>query len=409
LARFFCVDPAGPCRARRPGPRGTGWGLEKRQGVGDRLDVVRMAARQRGLRALLVSTPANTYYLTGFRAVTYTRPVILVLTDEPVLVIPELEAAHAQSRSWVRDIRTYSDLQLGGLAGKSPLHLALDLAVEVLHAQGVTAAGFEPGGLTYEGHAYLREAFRRVRPIGGLVEERRMVKDEGELALIRKGCVLAEHGMAVEVDASTVGTGEIAIMAEGNAAMLREAAKRFPDDEVSAESRPVSGEKTVLPHSIPSGRTLHAGDVVIHGTGCAVNGYYSEDERTIFVERASAEQRRYFEVMLRAQEAALATIRPGIPCRDVDRAARGVIEEAGLGAAFIHRTGHGIGIDYHELPFFAPGDETVLAPGMVMSVEPGIYIARVGGFRHSDTVVVTAEGCETLTAYPKDLDSLIVG
>ncbi len=378
--------------------------------MSDRLHVVYAAARERGLNALLVSAPANTYYLTGFRAVTYTRPVILILTEEPVLVIPELESSHAQTRSRVRDIRTYSDLQLGGLGGKSPLHLALDLAVHVLRAQGVKqAVGFEPAGLTYEGYAYLREASCKVQPVGGLVEAPRMVKDQEELALIRKGCVLAEHGMAVEVDASTVGAAEIAIMAEGNAAMLREAVKRFPEDEVSAGSRPVSGEKTVLPHSIPSGRTLRSGDVVIHGTGCAVNGYYSEDERTIFVEKAGAEQRRLFEIMLRAQEAALAAIRPGVDCREVDRAARSVIEEAGLGNAFIHRTGHGIGIDYHELPFFAPGDETVLAPGMVMSVEPGIYIPGVGGFRHSDTVVVTEDGCESLTPYPKDLESLIVG
>jgi len=271
------------------------------------------------------------------------------------------------------------------------------------------AVGFEPAGLTYEGYAYLREASSKVQPVGRLVEEQRMVKDQDELALIRKGCLLAEHGMAVEVDASGVGAAEIAIMAEGNAAMLREAAKRFPEDEVSASSRPVSGEKTVLPHSIPSGRTLRSGDVVIHGTGCAVNGYYSEDERTIFVEKAGAEQRRLFDIMLRAQEVALAAVRPGVDCREVDRAARSVIEEAGLGNAFIHRTGHGIGIDYHELPFFAPGDETVLAPGMVMSVEPGIYIPGVGGFRHSDTIVVTEDGCEILTPYPKDLESLIVG
>src|SRR3972149_3129421 len=270
------------------------------------------------------SAPANPYSLTGFRAVTYTRPVILVLTEEPVLVIPELESTHAQARSHVRDIRTYSDLGLGGLGGEAPPHPpALGLAVDVLRGQGVKqAAGFEPAGLTYEGYAYLREASSKVQPVGRLVEEQRMVKDQDELALIRKGCVLAEHGMAVEVDASSVGAAEIAIMAEGNAAMLREAAKRFSEDEVSASSRPVSGEKTVLPHSIPSGRTLRSGDVVIHGTGCAVNGYYSEDERTIFVEKAGAEQRRLFDTMLRAQEVALAAVRPGVDCREVDRAAR---------------------------------------------------------------------------------------
>ncbi len=378
--------------------------------MSDRLEAAYTAARQRGLGALVVSTPANTYYLTGFRAVTYSRPVILVLTETPVLILPELEATHARARSRVQDIRTYADTALGGLGGKSPLHLALDLAVEVIRAQALTVpVGFEPSGISFEGHAYLRAAYGALEPAPGLVEQQRLTKDPDELALIRKGCVLAEHGMAVEVDASTVGEAEIAIMAEGNAAMLREAARRFPEDEISAGSRPVSGDKTVLPHSIPSGRTLRSGDGVIHGTGCAVNGYYSEDERTIFVERASAEQRRLFEVMLRAQEAAIAAIRPGVPCREVDRAARSVIEDAGLGEAFIHRTGHGIGIDYHELPFFAPSDETVLAPGMVMSVEPGIYVPGAGGFRHSDTIVVTEEGCEVLTPYPKDLESLIVG
>ena len=380
-------------------------------GMTDRLETVYRSVRDAGLEALIVSTPANTYYLTGFRAVTYSRPVVVVLTASPVLVIPELEAAHAQVRSRVRDIRTYADTGLGGLAGKHPLHLALDLTIEVLRSQEVRGPiGFEAGGLTFEGYAYLREhAPWELQPTRRLVEAPRMVKDPGELELIRRGCLLAEHGMAVEVDASQVGAAEVAIMAEGNAAMLREAARRFPDDEVAASSRPVSGEKTVLPHSIPSGRQLRPGDVVIHGTGCAVNGYYSEDERTIFVEKATAEQRGLFEVMVRAQQAAPAAIRPGVPCREVDRAARAVIEEAGFGAFFIHRTGHGIGIDYHELPFFAPGDETVLQPGMVLSVEPGIYVPGVGGFRHSDTIVVTEDGCEVLTHYPKDLDSLIVG
>ncbi len=377
----------------------------------DRLEAARTAVAQRTLKALLVITPANSYYLTGFRAVTYSRPVILVLSDAPALIIPELEATHAQARSRVSDIRTYSDLGLGGYGGKSPLHLALDLAVETLKAQGISRKiGFEPTGMTFEGHAYLREAFGGgLEAAGGITEKLRMAKEEEELAEIRKGCALAEVGMAVEVDASTAGTTEVEIMAEGNAAMLREGAKRYPEDEISAGSRPVSGEKTVLPHSIPSGRELRGGDVVIHGTGATVNGYYSEDERTIFVEKAGPEQRRLFGVMLRAQEAAIAAIRPGVPCLEVDRAARGVIEEAGLAAAFIHRTGHGIGIDYHELPFFAAGDETPLEPGMVMSVEPGIYVPGVGGFRHSDTIVVTPDGCEILTPYPKNLESLIVG
>jgi len=235
-----------------------------------------------------------------------------------------------------------------------------------------------------------------------------MVKDAGELELIRKAAALADYGMGVEVAASWAGNTEVAIMAEGNAAMLREGLRRYPGDRIDAQSRPVSGPKTVLPHSLPSSRQLAVGDVVIHGTGCTANGYHAEDERTMFVERASDAQRRLFGIMQRAAAAALHAIRPGVPCREIDRVARSVIEEAGYGPQVIHRTGHGLGLDYHELPFFAPGDDTELAPGMVMSVEPGIYVEEVGGFRHSDTVVVTDDGCEVLTPYPRDVEALVV-
>ena len=269
--------------------------------------------------------------------------------------------------------------------------------------------GFEPGGFSVDGYAYLSEAWGEpFVPVRGLVEARRMVKDDHELELIGIGAALADVGMRVEVDASVPRTTEIEIMAHGDAAMLLEAARRHPDYHVTAGSRPVSGEKSVLPHSIPSGRSLRQGDVVIHGTGCTTDGYYSEDERTIFIGPPTDHQRQVFEVMRRAQQAALDSIRPGVTCQQVDRAARRLIEEAGFGRAFIHRTGHGIGIDIHELPFFAPSDETVLQAGMVMSVEPGIYVDGVGGFRHSDTVIVTSEGREVLTKFPKTLPDLIV-
>ncbi len=375
------------------------------------LDAVLAAVRDAGLDALLVSTPANTYYVSGFRAITYSRPVLVVVGERPVLIIPELEETHARPTSVIPTIRTYADTGLGGLHGKSTLQLAVDHCVDAMRDAGLRGRriGFEPGGCTVDGYAYLVEAWgSEFIPARGLVEARRMVKEARELDLVRIGASLAEVGMRIEVDASLPGETEIELMARGDAAMLLEAARRHPEHHITAGSRPVSGEKSVLPHSIPSGRPLRRGDVVIHGTGCVTDGYHSEDERTIFIGPPADQQRRVFEIMTRAQQAALDSIRPGVPCRQVDRAARRVIEEAGYGAAFIHRTGHGIGIDIHELPFFAPSDETVLRPGMVMSVEPGIYLDRVGGFRHSDTIIVTPDGCEVLTKFPKTLPELIV-
>lgn len=367
--------------------------------------------RQAGVDALIVLAPANTYYVSGFRAITYSRPVLVVVTDHPALIIPELEESHARLRSAIRTIRTYSDMALGGLTGRSTFQLAIDLTVDVMRDLGLRGkrVGFEPTSFTVDGHAYLTQAWGEpLVPVKGLVERLRTVKDEEELHLIRVGCELAEHGMRVEVDDSVPGTAEVEIMARGNAAMLELAARRFPDLHITSGSRPVSGEKSVLPHSIPSGRRLQRGDVVIHGTGCVVEGYYSEDERTIFVGPPTSEQRRLFDVMARAQQAAVDAIRPGVKCQEIDRTARGVIEQAGYGPQFMHRTGHGIGIDIHEAPYFSASDETVLRPGMVMSVEPGIYVDGVGGFRHSDTIIVTESGADVLTKFPKTLAELVV-
>jgi len=375
------------------------------------LDAVLADLRDAGLDALLVSTPANTYYVCGFRAITYSRPVLVVVGEHSVLIIPELEATHARATSGISTIRTYADTGLGGLGGKSTLQVAVDHCVDAMRESGLRGRriGFEPGGFSVDGYAYLSEAWGNpFVPTRGLVEARRMVKDAHELELVRMGAALADVGMRVEVDASVPGKTELEIMARGDAAMLLEGARRHPEYHITAGSRPVSGEKSALPHSIPSGRPLRRGDVVIHGTGCTTDGYYSEDERTIFIGPPTEQQRQIFEVMRQAQQAALDAIRPGVVCQRVDRAARRVIDEAGYGRAFIHRTGHGIGIDIHELPFFAPSDATPLRAGMVMSVEPGIYIDGAGGFRHSDTVIVTGDGCEVLTKFPKTLPELIV-
>ncbi|MGH2399080.1 MAG: M24 family metallopeptidase [bacterium] len=376
-----------------------------------RFQKVLQSAREQGADALVVLAPANTYYVSGFRAITYSRPVVALMWDEPVLIIPELEEAHARERSVIRNIRTYSDMALGGLSGRSTFHLAMDLTVEVMRDLGLRGrrVGFEPTSFTVEGHAYLSEAWGKpLLPVKGVVERFRTIKDEDELRLIRIGCELAEHGMRVEVDGSVPGATEIEIMAHGNASMLELAARRYPDLHITSGSRPVSGEKAVLPHSIPSGRPLGERDIVIHGTGCVVEGYYSEDECTIFVGAPKHQQEQLFEVMATAQQAAVDAIRPGVRCKEIDRAARSVIEAAGYGPQFTHRTGHGIGIDIHEAPYFSASDETVLQPGMVMSVEPGIYVDGVGGFRHSDTVIVTKDGCDVLTKFPKNLAALRV-
>ena len=258
------------------------------------LDRVLADVHDAGLDALLVSTPANTYYVSGFRAITYSRPVLVVAGDSPLLLIPELEATHARATSVIPAIRTYADTGLGGLRGKSTLQVAIDHCVDAMRECGLRGRriGFEPGGFSVDGYAYLSEAWGEpFVPVRGLVEARRMVKDDHELELIRIGAALADVGMRVEVDASVPRTTEIEIMAHGDAAMLLEAARRHPDYHVTAGSRPVSGEKSVrIPIETETfekrGESSTGQDAPPTGITPRMNALFSSDRQPITSDRS---------------------------------------------------------------------------------------------------------------------------
>jgi Xaa-Pro aminopeptidase len=153
---------------------------------------------------------------------------------------------------------------------------------------------------------------------------------------------------------------------------------------------------------------MKRGDTLVTGAASEVGGYLSELERTMFLGEPNGEQRRLFAHMVEAQALAIAAIRPGVRCADVDRAVLALFEEHDLMPTWRHHTGHGIGYGMHEAPFLDIGDETAIQPGMVLTVEPGLYVPGFAGFRHSDTVLVTDTGNELLTTYPRDLDSLVI-
>ncbi|MCL4425946.1 MAG: M24 family metallopeptidase [Firmicutes bacterium] len=176
----------------------------------------------------------------------------------------------------------------------------------------------------------------------------------------------------------------------------------------SAGFRGQIGLNSALPHAVTINARLKAGDVLVTGAGARVGGYGSELERTMFVGEPSAKQRWFFEKMVQAQEVAFAAIKPGRQCSDVDREVLRYCQEEGLMEYWRHHTGHALGLLGHEAPFFDVGDETVIEPGMVFSVEPGLYVRDLGGFRHSDTILVTKTGIDFFTYYPRDLESLVV-
>ncbi|MDP7421521.1 MAG: Xaa-Pro peptidase family protein [bacterium] len=376
-----------------------------------RLDSVLTAIKDSGLDALLVTTPVNTYYLSGFRAVAYTRPIYVLVCDEPVLIVPELELEHARDKSIIKEIEQYSDDDFGSEKNQSPQVAALNKILAVSRRKGLDAEklGFEQAAISYAAFEQLSNLFPgKLEATPPIVEKMRVIKDAEEIELIHAGCRLADLGMDVEITKTVPGVTELDLMLEAAAAMTREGMIRYPDYTLDAGARPITGLKTVLPHSIPTGNKVRSGDVVIHGTGCMCEGYHSENERTLIVGRPNNDQRKFFNLMLLSQQRAFDSIKPGIRCRLVDLAAREVVREAGYSRYFLHRTGHSMGLGIHETPFFAPTDETILEPGMIMTVEPGIYVPGLGGFRHSDTILVTETGFEFLTTTPRKLESLIV-
>lgn len=237
----------------------------------------------------------------------------------------------------------------------------------------------------------------------GLVEELREVKDATEIAEIRDAVDQAERGFQL-LRASLMGT-----MSELQAAHdLEHAMRRFGGLRAAFEPIVAVGPRAALPHARP-GKPLisDSGFVLIDWGSTSSGGYRSDLTRVLVTGKIPAKLERIYRIVLDAQQQAIESIRPGAACKDVDAVARGVIEEAGFGKRFGHGLGHGIGLDIHEGPRFSPISESVLKPGMVVTVEPGIYLPGWGGVRIEDDVLVTRDGHEVLTSVPKEFDAVV--
>jgi Xaa-Pro aminopeptidase len=247
-----------------------------------------------------------------------------------------------------------------------------------------------------------------------LVPSMRLIKSETEITLIKESAKWANlaHSLLHEYTAEGLWDVEVALMASLEACSIMKKALG-PDYEPLRRSTPVSvgfrgqiGEMSAIPHALATKRRIRKGDVVGTGATADVGGYYCELERTIILGKPTEKQKRYFDVMVRAQEAAFNAFKAETKCSEVDKATFNVFKKAGLAHLVLHHTGHGLGLEGHEPPFLDVGNEQLLKAGMVVSCEPGIYEFGFAGFRHSDTVLITEDGSEILTYYPRDLESL---
>ncbi len=232
----------------------------------------------------------------------------------------------------------------------------------------------------------------------GLINAMRAVKSEDEIELIKQAQAIAELGFAHITEVVRAGMTEREIRTELDYFMLKNGAERVSFDTIA-----VSGKNSSLPHGVPSDKPLEDGDMLTLDFGAVCGGYHSDMTRTVAVGCFNSAQREIYEVVLAAQEAALAVLRPGVPCREADRAARDVITKAGYGDCFGHGTGHGVGLEIHEDPMLNPRSEDILKAGNVVTVEPGVYLPGQFGVRIEDMALITDDGCENLTRSPKEI------
>ncbi|HLZ43302.1 MAG TPA: Xaa-Pro peptidase family protein [Candidatus Sulfotelmatobacter sp.] len=230
-----------------------------------------------------------------------------------------------------------------------------------------------------------------------ILERARMVKDEDELKQIRAAVLLGAKLFDRAVEVIGPGVKEVEVAAE-----MELAARRGGAEEMSFPTIIASGPRSALPHGRASDQAIAAGGFVVCDFGVILSGYCSDQTRTVWVGKASDEARRAYQAVREAQQAAIEAVRPGIAVGEVDAAARRVLRKAGLGRYFTHSTGHGVGLEIHESPRVAGGQPEILQPGMVITIEPGVYFPGKWGVRIEDMVAVTAGGCEVLTPTGKE-------
>ncbi|MDS0298435.1 Xaa-Pro peptidase family protein [Halogeometricum sp. S1BR25-6] len=347
------------------------------------------ALREAGADALVCFPSSNLFYLSGFSEDPGERHLFfLVPADgDPTFLIPDLYETQVRAATWTDDVRTWADSENPVAATEAAVSaLGLPEGPQVLVDDTMWAR------FTQDLRAVLPEA------TFGLASEAlaplRVRKDEAELDALRRAGAAADAAMdrVRELGSDAVGMTEAELAADIET-YLADAG----GDGTAFETVVGAGDHGAMPHYRRGDREIRAGDPVVLDFGTRVDGYPSDQTRTVvFDGDPSAEFREVHEVVREAQAAAVAAVEPGIAAEAVDRAAREVIEAAGYGERFVHRTGHGVGLDVHEEPYVVAGNDRELEPGMVFSVEPGVYLPDRFGVRIEDLVVVTDEGCERL-------------
>jgi Xaa-Pro aminopeptidase len=357
-----------------------------------RLQCLRQALRQHRLDILLITHLPNLRYLCGF-----TGSAGALLVSESKAVFFTDGRYTAQARAEVQGARV-------AIRRKAPLMAAAEWLTANGKGRGHKGPwrlGIEGEHLTVAGRSRLAGALPsnlRLKEAPPLVEEARMVKDAEEIERLRAAVLLGASLFDCALKVIRPGVTETEVAAEMEYEARRKGAEQMSFDTIIA-----AGERSALPHGRASGAPIPPAGFVVCDFGVILAGYSSDMTRTVYVGRPTDEARKLYESVREAQQAAVAAVGPGVSVGEVDRAARKLLQKNGLARYFTHSTGHGVGLEIHESPRVAAGQTETLRPGMVITVEPGVYLPGKWGVRIEDMVVVTERGCEVLTPTSKEL------
>ncbi|AEF94969.1 peptidase M24 [Desulfotomaculum nigrificans CO-1-SRB] len=348
-----------------------------------RVKRLRQLMQEKGIGYLLITKPENRLYLSGFTGSTG----VLVIGPETADLLTDFRYIE-QARQQCPDFNIVRVEQQS----------VFGVTSDVIRNYKGEKLFFEADHLTVKEFNELKEKLGEISlaPCQGLVEQLRMIKDDQEIELIRQAMAIGDQAFEHILKYIKPGVSEWELTLELEYFMRKQGASGPAFDTIMA-----SGPRSALPHGVTSERILQPGDLLTMDYGCVFQGYHSDMTRTMVLGQPDQKQLEIYNIVLEAQLAGIAAVKEGVKASEVDQAARQIITDRGYGEYFGHGTGHGVGLNIHEEPRLASKSDTVLKAGMVVTIEPGIYLPGWGGVRIEDSVLVTQNGCEILTSSPK--------
>jgi Xaa-Pro aminopeptidase len=339
------------------------------------------------LNAFLVINPKNVFYLTQFKGEGILLATITqnyLITDSRYIEQAKKEGQHCQI--------IIQELKQPNAQTNSLTKLIREL--------GIKEIGFESNFLKVDDYLKYQTLLPELKltPFLNIIETIRMIKDHYEIELLKKAAQIADNAFQETVRNIQPGISELSLANQLNYNMRKGGAQKEAFDLIVT-----SGERVILIHVEPTSKPIREDELVIIYFGSVFEMYHSDCTRTIVLGEPHKEQKEIFHIIKQVQMETLQQVKAGLKCSELDNFARSMIEKSGYGNYFQHSLGHGVGLDIHELPRLNPYEQTILQPGMIITIEPGIYIPDIGGVRIEDTVLITEKGCEILTMLPKEL------